>query len=181
MTKPNAIIICCEGTLFNLDHRRKYIDPDKNPIAQYGMIVHGNSPIPTWINKQTGDRWKPQWDEFHEASRLDTPYANILEILKCLKDKLVLCFIADRPPSKKAITERQLEKWGCAKFGKKSTSLLFLRHEFDNRTLSQFKRETFLTNIQPHYNVIACLESRLESTDMWADLGLHVLFSSGEK
>jgi predicted kinase len=49
---------------------------------------------------------------------------------------------------------------------------LFMRNENDFRKDSIIKREIFENNIEPHYNVLAVYDDRLQVLDMWYEKGI---------
>lgn len=87
------IIFNLDGTLADCEHRRHFVDPEKNKDYLYSSM--GHDPVtrdvvcdsnPRWHRKDNWDvRFKPYWKSFYEACDKDEPIKPTLDLIK---DKL---------------------------------------------------------------------------------------------
>lgn len=68
------IIFDLDGTLADCEHRRHFVDPQKNPQ----LLQLYCKPF-DYINPKTFEIFKPDWDAFYEACDQDTPIQPVIE------------------------------------------------------------------------------------------------------
>lgn len=88
------IIFDLDGTLADCEHRRHFVDPEKNP--NYINEVHSveqiiafecdePQPKPRFVHRETDEKFKPDWKSFYEACDKDSlisPVAKVYEQLR---------------------------------------------------------------------------------------------------
>jgi len=146
MSKPKAIICDLDGTLFNIDHRLKYID---------------------------GSLGKKDWNRFYSEMEHDTPNEWCQYLLACMLEdssELIPLYVTGRPDKYMHLTNRSI----TGLFGY-HVAHIFMRKEDDFRKDSVIKKEIYYTEIKDKYDVIFCLEDRKQVVDMWRKEGLVCL------
>jgi len=79
-----VILFVLDGTLANCEHRRHFVDPNKNPDVVHGIPPNertGGVMIMRDYHKTTGELWKPDWKSFYEACDQDEPIGPVINIL----------------------------------------------------------------------------------------------------
>jgi len=79
------IIFDLDGTLANCEHRRHFVDPEKN--LNYLLECCETN---TYCNLHTGSKWKPDWDAFHETCDKDTPIKPVIDLFYTMQDIFIL-------------------------------------------------------------------------------------------
>ena len=79
------IIFDLDGTLANCEHRKHFIDSyrdqsSKGYIQQKSCSCEYPHSSDPWIHKETGKKWKPDWESFFEACDEDTPIEPVVTI-----------------------------------------------------------------------------------------------------
>jgi hypothetical protein len=93
------IIFDLDGTLADCEHRRHFVDPEKN--INYLNEVHSvelviafecdePSPKPRYFHKITGEKFKPDWRAFYEACDKDVLIKPVAEIWNNYEDEIYL-------------------------------------------------------------------------------------------
>jgi hypothetical protein len=72
------IIFDLDGTLADCEHRRHFVDPEKNEnyFRYNGDEFRGYKDGQAQLHV----KWKPDWDAFHEACDKDTPIEPVIEM-----------------------------------------------------------------------------------------------------
>lgn len=84
------IIFDLDGTLADCEHRRHFVDPNKNPhyVARFPDIMKCNVfTEPVWLHEDTGEKFKPDWKAFYEACDLDKPIEPVIKVFNELIHK----------------------------------------------------------------------------------------------
>ena len=143
--KQKAIIVDLDGTLADCEHRRHLI-------------------------KEKG------WEAFYEKMGDDTVniWCGILVDCVCANEvDVILC--TGRPERYRKTTEFWLRFHGIF------YDLLLMRPDTlpngkpDHREDFMVKEEIYKTHIEPHYNVLFCVDDRKQVVDLWRRLGLTCL------
>ena len=121
---------------------------------------------------------KPKnWDAFYESASKDQPNEwakSIVDIYSRHTDFCIL-FVTGRPYRYYSPTM----DWILRYFPQFCTANLFMRKNGDFRVDTIVKKEIFEKQIKEHFDVLFCLEDRLRVAEMWRQLGLVCLLSSG--
>lgn len=115
------IIFDLDGTLANCEHRRHFVDPNKNPqfecsnywIDPIGNIHHElDMPgFPIWHRKDNFQPWKPDWKSFYEACDQDLPNEPIIDLYNKLSQNYPIEIWSGRSESVRDKTENWLLKY----------------------------------------------------------------------
>jgi FMN phosphatase YigB (HAD superfamily) len=151
MSKQKAIIVDLDGTLFDIEHRRKYVD---------------------------GSLGKKDWKKFYEGIPDDTVNKWCLSIIIALLDrsddgldKIELIFVTGRPSNHRYETYLKLN----AHLSKKQCSNLLMRLEGDFREDYIVKEEIYNEYIKDNYDVLFALDDRSQVVKMWRKNGIVCL------
>jgi len=149
----DAIIIDIDGTLMNINHRRR-----ETPDGKF------------------------DWDYFNNISHIarDRPNNWCVEILKRFIHSYMadyedpnLIFVSGRKEKLRDITLSQIKN---AINGTEDDGVqLFMRKDGDNRKDSIVKSEIYHEHIKDKYNVLFVIDDRQQVVDMWRELGLTAL------
>lgn len=81
------IIFDLDGILANHEHRLHFIDPEIDQSCK-GYVKNKTCTCPSahtsdpWIHKNSGKKWKPNYEEFYKACDKDIPNKPIISILE---------------------------------------------------------------------------------------------------
>lgn len=103
------IIFDLDGTLSCCEHRRHYVDPDRDDNAfefEPGRYYHNNA----WIEQNTMIPWKPNWKAFYQACEHDKP---IEPVVRMWADQISLGAMGFHQiwSGRCASVRKQTEKW----------------------------------------------------------------------
>lgn len=164
MKKMRAIIVDLDGTFFNIEQRRKFLDKDP-----------------------------PDWDSFNSAEAMVTDQPNkwCVDLVKKYMHGHKILFVTGRFGTPKVIQETRsqiIRSFGEGEgtpedpiemfFGVDSFKLhcdLCLRKSGDFRKDSVIKKEIYENYIKDSYEVQFCVDDRQQVVDMWRSLGLVCL------
>lgn len=79
------IIFDLDGTLADCEHRRHFVDPEKNPEFSHRCNPRGQEnmqELSGWYHLETNRKFKPDWKSFYEACDKDTPIQPVIRILR---------------------------------------------------------------------------------------------------
>lgn len=147
--KPPAVLFDRDGTLFSVAH---HMVPTTD--------VHGFD---------TGNTGPASWYDYNASPRFDSPVPVVAAL-----------FHAIRPGVTKIITSGRMEHTrrsmldGMMKHDLVPDYLL-MRKDKDQRRDSIVKREIYLGQIEPHFDVRYVIDDRPTVVEMWRELGLSVL------
>lgn len=155
------MIIFDLDTLADCKHRRHFVDPSKNSCFEvdWPHVMQINAlTVPKWRHKETGKKWKPDWQAFNEACDKDEPIIPIMSVLRSLwgaHDYSVIEIWTGRCESVRQKTEAWLMKYGVLK------GRLKMRPIGDNRPAHELK-EQWLDEIMWAY--INPVDGKIEPT-----------------
>lgn len=150
--KQKAIICDLDGTLINCNHRRHFIEGEKD---DWKSFLH-----PEHIEKDTFNEWCREL------------------ILAMDKHEYVVLFVTGRNENTRTDTTNTLLKYWYAlpnEYMNKKNSVLFMRKDEDYREDAIVKEEIYKECIEPFYDVLFCIDDRKCVTDMWRNIGLVCL------
>lgn len=111
-----------------------------------------------------GDRGPFEWNKV-EQDTLNEPVANLAMALNMAGWHVIYC--SGRMEAARGGTMRWLARNGLARWK------LFMRADGDFRKDNVVKKEIYLEQIEPFYEIIAVIDDRRQVVDMWRkDLGL---------
>jgi hypothetical protein len=126
-----------------------------------------------------GERHFTEYDKVH----LDTPDMRVVKLLHILNgaddEGALILFVSGRPEKCREATEASIEKQGFTDYE------LFMRPDFrpngkpDYRPDYEVKYEIFNRDIRHNYNVVACIDDRLQVVHLWRAMGLLCLDVAG--
>ncbi len=114
------IIFDLDGTLADCEHRRHFVDPNKNNnyklVSDYEYKYLGHekeSWLPQkWVHKESGKKFKPDWESFYEACDKDKPIKPVIDVLSdMLICDLDMIIFSARCESVREKTENWLDKF----------------------------------------------------------------------
>lgn len=79
------IIFDLDGTLADCEHRRHFVEPEKDPDVVHGVLPSerkGGLMFLVDYHKSTGKRWHPHFQKFYEACDLDKPIESTIISLR---------------------------------------------------------------------------------------------------
>lgn len=116
---------------------------------------------------------KKNWQAFYGSIPLDKPNLwCVLIIQGALACGLEVLFVSGRPREYEAATLDWLFKWNIHAAAR---NRLFMRPDGDFRRDSIVKTEIYKGFIEPHYEVLYCVDDRQQVVDAWRELGLTCL------
>ena len=111
-----------------------------------------------------------KWDEFYDALPDDLPHDWCRELVKAMRDqKVMTLLVSGRPDSHWGQTTEWLSKHMPKWDG------LFMRKTGDYRKDCIVKEEIYRKNIEPHFEILFCVDDRKQVVDMWRSIGLVCL------
>lgn len=183
------IIFDLDGTLANCEHRRHFVDPEKNPDYEYSNF--GRDPITRemvcdyvarWHRKDNWDiKFKPDWESFYGACDKDEPILPVIKILNQLAKGHEIQIWSGRCESVREKTSKWIE-FNCFPFSVHST-VLKMRPIDDKTPLSDLKKgwlmeyceeKTRQEGITGKKAIDFVFESDSKSIEMWNNLGIFV-------
>ena len=106
----------------------------------------------------------------YEKAADDRPDEKVLEVIRCLHATgYQIVIVTGRNTDCIDITKEWL-KQNCPPYAE-----LFMRGSKDFRHDADIKREIYLNQIQPHYNILCVFDDRDRVVNMWRELGLKCL------
>lgn len=79
------IIFDLDGTLADCEHRRHFVDHKKHKnLVQGWTSKHDRL---HWFDKNTLEKWYPDWKAFYEACDKDLPIESVVDVLESLHNK----------------------------------------------------------------------------------------------
>ena len=154
------------GSKVILDMYNKFLKPKVEPYK-------GNPNLPTAVIfdidgtlAHMSNRCPYNWSKVGEDI-VDADIKHLLHLYK--NDDMKIIIVTGRDGSCLHETEQWLEKMGIY------YDELFIRKKGDTRKDAVIKKEIFIKNIEPHYNVKLIFDDRNQVVRMWRDLGLKCL------
>jgi hypothetical protein len=149
--KKEAIIVDIDGTLANCEHRRHFID---------------------------GTHEKQDWKSFYESMINDTVNDWCKFIMgRCYDEsgriQTSLLLISGRPEEYRELTLDWLIKYHMWDWQEENK--LFMRKTGDFRDDCVIKEEIYREHIEPHYDVLFCIDDRPKVCRLWRSIGLICL------
>jgi hypothetical protein len=74
------IIFDLDGTLANCEHRRHFVDPEKNFSLYFLPPGNTKNNMPSGWYTSNHERWKPDWKAFYEACDKDDPIEPVINL-----------------------------------------------------------------------------------------------------
>lgn len=113
---------------------------------------------------------KPKdWMAFYGKLNQDAPNKWCLYLIDGMRGLAEIIFVSGRPDEYYEQTKMWLEGHGLDIWP------LFMRKSGDFRKDSIVKHEIYHTHIEPHYEVLFCVDDRQQVVDAWRELGLTCL------
>jgi len=140
-----AIIVDLDGTLCNIDHRKKYID---------------------------GSLGKKDWDKFYEGCGEDEVNEWCKDIIQALHvcGECSILYITGRPDMIKDETQYWLDKHTHL-----DNFSLYMRKTNDFRQDYIVKKELYEKHVKGKFDVLFAIDDRQQVVDMWREQGLVCL------
>lgn len=139
-------IVCdLDGTLANVDHRRKYVRVEKPD--------------------------KPNWKKFFDKMVDDPVNTWCSELITMMSDRYPIVYATGRPADYEFETKGWLEKNGLMLGGAK----LFMREAGDYRSDRIVKQNILDFEIKTRYDILFVVDDRKQVVDMWRDNSYTVL------
>jgi hypothetical protein len=114
------------------------------------------------------DQSPKDWKAFYAGMKDDGPKRMPLGLVQAMRQfGLMPVFVTGRPERFREVTKEWLRSMHCP------SSPLFMRPDDDFRADHELKREIYLRDIQPHYDVKIVLDDRDSVVRMWRELGLE--------
>jgi len=142
--KPLAVIVDIDGTIANIEHRRRFVRPDK-PLVE-------------------GEKFKKDWNGFFSTMHEDKPNGWCVSLVNLLSKQYSIVFCSGRPDNYKNITEIWLD--GYVKYDN-----LFMRPRNDSRKDSVTKEIILDFEILPRYVPYFMIDDRQQVVDLWRSRG----------
>jgi hypothetical protein len=143
--RRKAILVDLDGTLSNSSARKHFVERPKGE--------------------------KKDFESFYDQLSEDYPNWWCLDLVKKFNEDHKILLVTGRP-SKPKIFQDTLD-W--LKTYEVEFDFIQFRLDGDFRPDHEVKKEIFLSQIQPFYEVIFCLDDRKQVVDMWRSLGLTCL------
>ena len=157
------IIFDLDGTLANCDHRRWYVDPKKDPNAEFVFDkLSKNKLSGKYYFKGTESKWHPNWKGFYEACDQDTPIEPVCKLF----DDLAI--------------DNEIEIWSgrCESVREKTYTWLYNNIPFSGQTLrmrpigsstpDNILKEMWLKDaIERRINIDYVIDDRPKVVRMW--------------
>ena len=86
------IVFDLDGTLADCEHRRHFIEHNKNEdlswefesVDNHGIPLNGTEHKGNWFHpNDLTNPWKPDWKAFYEACDQDKPIYNVMQMARC--------------------------------------------------------------------------------------------------
>lgn len=87
------IIFDLDGTLADCEHRRHFVDPEKNPDFSNRCSPRGQEnmqELSGWYHLESNKKFKPNWKAFYEACDKDRPIIPVIAMLNALENTYTL-------------------------------------------------------------------------------------------
>lgn len=184
MMLPKCVIIDIDGTLANVDHRRKWVDPKLNEEYEKRWFYSEGGIHYFWENKKTRELFKPDWKRFNEEMVNDVPNSWCTQLIWSLIDyDIEVLYVSGREEKFRRITSIQISEWIDKSISPYEQSqitpfyddILFMRPTGDYRPDTEIKREIYEKHIKDKYEVLFCLDDRPSVCRLWRELGLICL------
>lgn len=115
------------------------------------------------------------WNSFYAAMADDKPNKWCWELAFGMENRgYVILLVSGRPAEWRDTTLKWLENSGI-NFNFPEDTILFMRKSGDFRKDSIIKEEIFRFEIEPHFDVLFCVDDRKQVVDMWRSIGLTCL------
>ncbi len=81
------MIVFCLDSLTDDSHRRHFIDPTINPIYSWKLCEPATGKrfnyqkLSCWVNKETGEEFKPDYESYNAACGGDQPIMPVIEVI----------------------------------------------------------------------------------------------------
>jgi hypothetical protein len=112
---------------------------------------------------------KPDWASFNAALVFDNPVERIVALTHALRPDIKVLITSGRSEEFRPQMIASLTKHRV------NYDRVFMRHLRDQRRDDVVKRELFLNEISPHYDVLFVVDDRPIVCDMWREIGLPLL------
>ena len=145
-----AIVCDLDGTMANVEHRRKYVRPDNLP---------------------EGKKFRPNWKKFFDEMINDGVNLWCSEIVSMMSERYPIIYATGRPGDYVEHTELWLNEQQLRFSG----DFLFMRPEGDYRKDSVIKEIILEFEIKTRYDILFILDDRKQVVDMWRSHGYTVL------
>jgi hypothetical protein len=109
------------------------------------------------------------WHCYNGLAQFDPPIEGVWALIDSLNSALVRIMTSGREEAM-----RRQFVWGMEKHGKHVT-YLFMRADGDTRPDSVVKREMYLEQIEPYFDVQFAIDDRPQVVETWRSLGIPVL------
>lgn len=175
------IIFDLDGTLADCEHRRHFVDPNKDPECK--LWVNPNYDIFSDMHKinwtKKGLPWKPDWKSFYEACDKDDLIYPTLEILSTFKYSIEIQVWSGRCESVKNKTIRWfLDKWFLGSFENSTQEwldeILKMRPEGDYTPDDILKERWLDEAIAEGKTIDFVFDDRKKVVEMWRRRGIFV-------
>ncbi len=113
------------------------------------------------------------WSAFFAEMDKDTVNQWCKELIwSCLESRWSLIFVSGRSEDYREVTERWIEDHAVPS---SMHWTLFMRPSGDYRKDAEVKKEIYIRDIEPRFDVIFCVDDRQQVVDQWRELGLVCL------
>lgn len=139
-------------------------------MKEQAIIVDLDGTLCNTEHRQHFMQQKPKdWKSFYAGILRDKPNLWCQLLIEGMRTQMRVLFVSGRPDDYAADTIDWLERHGFENHS------LYMRKAGDYRKDSVVKAEIYKENIEPHYNVIFCVDDRQQVVDAWRELGLTCL------
>lgn len=110
------------------------------------------------------------WPAFYDGLVNDLPNTWCAALYDSLiKNKVHVIWVTGRPSNYRTLTEQWLDQWGFQR------PYLYMRREGDFRKDSIVKVELYREFIEHNFNVLFCVDDRMQVVDAWREINLTCL------
>ena len=111
------------------------------------------------------------WPSFYKHLVHDEPNSWCVDLVRRMADdETVVIYMSGRPAVYRTLTEDWLSKHDCDYHAE-----LIMRGIGDYRKDCIVKEELYRKHVEPHYDVLFCVDDRRQVVDMWRSIGLTCL------
>lgn len=137
--------------------------------------IDGTLSCDSW-RRQAYDHPKRDWDEINAMCKYDKPNLWCKELVRSMSEAgYQIIFLTARNSKARDITE----SWLNDNLDSLHNSVLMMRPENDFRADYIIKEMIYRKEIEPHYEVLFCVEDKQSVTDMWRKIGVVCLQCEG--
>lgn len=169
------IIFDLDGTLADCEHRRHFVDPEKNPEFSHRCSPRGKEnfqELSGWYHLETNKKFKPDWKAFFKACDKDKPILHTMQVMRALfnySDFITPAQIwSGRCESVRDKTERWLQHYGL------TYGCLKMRPLGDSTPDDQLKERWLDEALGNGEQVSFVVDDRPKVVRMWRRRGIYV-------